>query len=33
MDRIFTRVASLIAGLAGQPAAFLLAFSVVLVWG
>ena len=33
MDRIFTRIASLIAGWAGQPAAFLLALSVVLVWG
>jgi low affinity Fe/Cu permease len=32
MDRIFTRIASLIAGWAGQPAAFLLAFSIVLVW-
>src|SRR6188472_3504048 len=32
MDRIFTRIASLIAGWAGQPAAFLLALSVVLVW-
>ena len=33
MDRIFTRIASLIAGWAGQPATFLLALSVVLVWG
>ena len=32
MDRIFTRIASLIAGWAGQPAAFLLAMSVVLAW-
>ena len=32
MDRIFTRIASLIAGWAGQPAAFLLAVSIVLVW-
>ena len=32
MDRIFTRIASQIAGWAGQPAAFLLALSVVLVW-
>jgi low affinity Fe/Cu permease len=32
MDRIFTRVASLIAGWAGQPAAFLLAMGVVLAW-
>jgi len=33
MDRIFTRIASLIAGWAGQPADFLLALSVVLFWG
>ncbi|HEY6816281.1 MAG TPA: low affinity iron permease family protein [Croceibacterium sp.] len=33
MDRIFTRVASLIAGAAGQPSAFLLALGVVIVWG
>jgi low affinity Fe/Cu permease len=33
MDRIFTRIASLIAGWAGQPAAFLFALSIVLVWG
>ena len=32
MDRIFTRVASLIAGWAGQPATFLLALTVVVVW-
>src|SRR5690554_960608 len=32
MDRIFTRIASLIAGWAGQPAAFLLAMAVVLAW-
>ena len=32
MDRIFTRIASCIAGWAGQPGAFLLALSVVLVW-
>jgi low affinity Fe/Cu permease len=32
MDRIFTRIASCIAGWAGQPAAFLLALSVVAVW-
>lgn len=32
MDRIFTRIASLIAGWAGQPAAFLLALAVVLTW-
>ena len=33
MDRIFTRIASLIAGWAGQPGAFLIALAVVLVWG
>ena len=33
MDRVFTRVASLIAGWAGQPVTFLLALSVVVVWG
>jgi low affinity Fe/Cu permease len=32
MDRIFTHVASVIAGWAGQPAAFLLAMGVVLAW-
>ena len=32
MDKIFTRIASLIAGWAGQPATFLFALSVVLVW-
>ena len=32
MDRIFTRVASLIAGWAGQPATFLLALTVVVIW-
>jgi low affinity Fe/Cu permease len=33
MDRIFTRVASLIATAMGQPLAFLLAVGVVIVWG
>ena len=33
MDRIFTRVASLIATAMGQPLAFLLALGVVIVWG
>ena len=33
MDRLFTRVASLIAGWAGQPVVFLLALTVVIVWG
>jgi low affinity Fe/Cu permease len=32
MDRIFTRIAGLIAGWSGQPAAFLLALTVVLTW-
>ncbi len=32
MDRIFTRVATLIATAAGQPLAFLLALGVVVVW-
>jgi low affinity Fe/Cu permease len=33
MDRLFTRIATAIAHVAGQPLAFLLAMSVVLVWG
>ena len=33
MDRLFTRIATAIAHVAGQPLAFLLAVSVVLVWG
>jgi low affinity Fe/Cu permease len=33
MDRLFTRIASLISALAGQPGAFLLALSIVVVWG
>jgi len=32
MDKIFTRIASRIAGWAGQPATFLLALTIVLVW-
>ena len=32
MDRIFTRIASLIAGWAGQPVAFLLALGTIVVW-
>jgi low affinity Fe/Cu permease len=32
MDRIFTRVATLIATAAGQPLAFLLAVGTVIVW-
>jgi low affinity Fe/Cu permease len=33
MDGIFTRIATGIARVAGQPIAFLLAFVAVLVWG
>ena len=33
MDRLFTRIATAIAHVAGQPLAFLLAVSVILVWG
>src|SRR3982751_3077465 len=33
MDRLFTRIASAIATLAGQPLAFLLAVTIILVWG
>ena len=32
MDRIFTRIASRIAGMAGQPGAFLLALGIVAIW-
>ena len=32
MDRVFTRVASAIATMAGQPLAFLLALATILVW-
>jgi low affinity Fe/Cu permease len=32
MDRIFTRVASAIATMAGQPLAFLVALLVIIVW-
>jgi low affinity Fe/Cu permease len=32
MDKLFTRVATLIATAAGQPLAFLLAMSIVIVW-
>lgn len=32
LDRTFTRIASWIAAATGQPLAFILAFSVVLVW-
>jgi len=33
MDRVFTKIATWVAALAGQPLAFLLAISVVLLWG
>ncbi|HEU4651978.1 MAG TPA: low affinity iron permease family protein [Croceibacterium sp.] len=33
LDRIFTRVASAISHLVGQPGAFLLALAIVAVWG
>jgi low affinity Fe/Cu permease len=33
MDSIFTKIATWVSWLAGQPAAFLVALSVVLVWG
>jgi low affinity Fe/Cu permease len=33
MDRLFTRIASAIATLAGQPLAFLLALAIIVVWG
>ena len=32
MDRLFTRIATLIATAAGQPVAFLVALGVILVW-
>ena len=33
MDRLFTRIATAIAHLTGQPLAFLLAVGIILVWG
>ena len=33
MGRLFERFAQLVAGWAGRPPAFVLAFAVVLVWG
>jgi len=33
MDRIFTLISSRIAAFAGQPAAFVTAFVLILVWG
>ncbi len=32
MDKVFTRISSFVAALAGQPLAFLVAFCVVVVW-
>lgn len=33
MDRIFTRLATMISGAAGQPLAFVVALLVIVVWG
>jgi low affinity Fe/Cu permease len=33
MDQLFTRIASRIAGWTGQPLAFLLALTTIVVWG
>jgi low affinity Fe/Cu permease len=33
MDRLFTRIATMISGAAGQPLAFVLALSIIVVWG
>jgi low affinity Fe/Cu permease len=33
MDRIFTMIAAKIAGWAGQPGAFVIAFGAVIIWG
>lgn len=33
LDRVFTVVAGRIAGFAGQPIAFILAFVFILIWG
>ena len=32
-DKLFTRVASYIAGLAGRPIMFVVALSIIIVWG
>ena len=32
-DRVFSKVAAKIAGWAGQPASFIIAFAVVIIWG
>lgn len=33
MDRLFTRIATMISAAAGQPLAFILALSIIVVWG
>jgi low affinity Fe/Cu permease len=33
MDRFFTSLSQRVANMAGQPLAFILAFTIVLVWG
>ena len=33
MDRLFTRFAGLVSSIVGQPAAFVLALTVIIVWG
>lgn len=33
IDRLFSNISARVAGWAGQPAAFILALSVVVVWG
>ena len=33
MDRLFTRIATMISAAAGQPLAFVLALSIIVVWG
>jgi low affinity Fe/Cu permease len=33
MDRLFTKIASRIAAIAGQPVAFVVALALILVWG
>jgi len=32
-DRLFTRIAGFVAGFAGQPISFILALTVIIVWG
>jgi low affinity Fe/Cu permease len=33
MERLFTRISTLISGVAGQPLAFVVAVGVIIVWG